>query len=124
MTPSQIQTNARALVARMYPSATDAVVVAVESYGVRRLYPITAAADAVAALVGARTLDERHLDTARALGIVPRITTLAALAAPMLNDQTRAIWWRHTIMPDAAVRASTRAATDAAIAEILNTPNA
>jgi hypothetical protein len=131
MTPSQIQTHARALVARMYPSATDAVVVAVESYGQRRLYPITAAADAVAALVGARTIDERHLDTARALGVTPRITTMGALASPMIDDAARAIWWRETIMPSASVRVSTAAAIRAATwneqataAEILNKPNA
>jgi len=133
MTPSQTQTNARALVARMYPSATDAVVVAVESYGVRRLYPITPAADAIAALVGARTLDERHLDIGRRLGAVPRVTTLAALASPMIDDAARATWWKHTILPDISVRASTAAAfarcaatwNDAATAaEILNKPQA
>lgn len=131
MTPSQIQTNARALVARMHTSTTDAIVVAVESYGVRRLYPITPAADAIAALVGARTLDERHLDMARALGVTPRITTLDALASPMIDDAARAIWWRETILPSASVRASTAAALRAATwndaataAEILNRPTA
>lgn len=103
MTPSQIQTNARALVARVHPSSHDAVVVAVESYGVRRLYPITAAADAIAALVGARTLDDRHLQTAIRLGIRAKVTTLDALTTAAASIDGAAAWWR-----DPAARAANR----------------
>lgn len=103
MTPKQIQHHARALVARFYPSTTDAVVVEVESYGQRRLYPITDAADAIAALVGARTLDDRHLAIAKRLGVTPRVTTMAVLAAVDPDAATRfyqsSAWTapRHTL---------------------------
>ena len=60
---------ARAAIAKTYPSSTDLVLVAVESYGQRRLYPATATADAIAALVGAKTIEPRHLPIAKRLGL-------------------------------------------------------
>jgi hypothetical protein len=71
---------ARAAIAKTYPSSTDLILVSVESYGQRRLYPITAAADTIAALVGAKTIEERHLPLAERLGLSVVIVPAQALA--------------------------------------------
>lgn len=83
MTAREIQERARALAARIYHTDEATVrVVAVESYGLTRLYPISATADAVAALASSRTLDEAHLALAVKIGgVVIRRHTLAEIQA-------------------------------------------
>lgn len=83
MTAAQIQKAAASILARRR-EADEIVVVAVEQYGQRRLYPATPGAEILARLVGATTLDERHLALARSLApaaITTRVVTLDALVA-------------------------------------------
>jgi len=81
MSAAKIQDEARALVARL-PNQPPIVVVAVDAYGHRRLYPVTATADALAALVGAKTLEQWHLTSADDnLGLRYRVQTLDGLRA-------------------------------------------
>jgi len=71
---------ARAAVAKTYPSSTDLILAEAEAYGQRRLYPVTAAGDAVAALIGAKTIEPRHLPLAERLGLSVVIVPASALA--------------------------------------------
>jgi hypothetical protein len=88
MTAAQIQAAAASILARRRESG-DLVVVAVEQYGQRRLYPATPSAEILARLVGATTIDERHLALAKALApcaITTRVVTLDALVAEEAAD--------------------------------------
>lgn len=81
MSAAKIQAEARDLVAAL-PNQPPIVVVAVDAYGQRRLYPVTATADAIAALVGAKTLEQWHLDLAdRELALRYRVQSLDGLRA-------------------------------------------
>jgi hypothetical protein len=81
MSAAKIQAEARDLVARL-PNQPPIVVVAVDAYGHRRLYPVTATADAIAALVGAKTLEQWHIDLAdRELALRYRVQSLDGLRA-------------------------------------------
>jgi hypothetical protein len=78
---------ARAAIAKTYPSSTDLILASVDSYGQRRLYPITAAADTIAALVGAKTIEERHLPLAERLGL----SVLVVPASEAIRDAATAL---------------------------------
>lgn len=80
MTIAAVIAAARAAVAKTYPSATDLVLAEAEAYGQRRLYPVTAAGDAVAALVGAKTIEPRHLPICERLGLFAVVVPAQALA--------------------------------------------
>jgi len=81
MSAAKIQAEARDLVARL-PNQPPLVVVAVDAYGHRRLYPATATADALAALVGAKTLEQWHLNSADAnLALRYRVQSIDGLRA-------------------------------------------
>lgn len=110
MTANQIKKHCRALLER-YPAALGqrepcdrlVAVVAVEAYGQRRLYPITPHADALTALVGSTTLDQRHLDLAAFLGLKTVITTLDIMTASAGGGEAARVadWYRAaTATPD------------------------
>jgi hypothetical protein len=85
---------ARAAVAKTYPSSTDLILAEAEAYGQRRLYPVTAAGDAVAALVGAKTIEPRHLSICKRLGlsvvIVPALDAIKNANAAVLFGRAEA----------------------------------
>jgi hypothetical protein len=81
MSAAKIQAEARDLVARL-PNQPTIVCVCIDAYGHRRLYPVTATADALAALVGAKTLEQWHLNSADAnLALRYRVQTIDGLRA-------------------------------------------
>lgn len=81
MSAAKIQAEARDLVARLY-NQPPIVCVCIDAYGHRRLYPVTATADAIAALVGAKTLEQWHLNSAdQNLALRYRVQTIDGLRA-------------------------------------------
>ena len=115
MSAAKIQAEARDLVARL-PNQPTIVCVCIDAYGHRRLYPATATADALAALVGAKTLEQWHLNSADAnLALRYRVQTIDGLRAEIQAHEE----WCRTMDAIQGARAMMATAT----AEALALPN-
>lgn len=114
MSAAKIQAEARDLVAAL-PNQPPIVCVCIDAYGHRRLYPVTATADAIAALVGAKTLEQWHLNSAdQNLALRYRVQTIDGLRSEIQAHHE----WCKTMDAIEGARAMMAAATAEALAPV------
>lgn len=114
MSVAQSVAAAREKIAAACPPLSEVILIAVESYGQRRLYPASPSADAVAALIGAKTIEPRHLPIVERLGLTVLILDLAqidlGLSSALYRERFRAEAVRRLSPAEAAEAAAVQGA--------------